>query len=81
MKAHICADSQDIAPKTHNLVRLGEWSKLSLDPEQIDFLAEMNPFNIEGRYPEVWGAPPSREEARHLIKQAGELFEWLKNQL
>ncbi|HAO23308.1 MAG: hypothetical protein BWK80_22150 [Desulfobacteraceae bacterium IS3] len=81
IKAHICRNTNDIAPKLHNLVRLAEVSGIYFDQTQTDLLAEMNPFNIEGRYPEIWGAVPSREEADILIERTGEFFRWLKNQL
>ncbi len=32
-------------------------------------LVEMNPFNIEGRYPEMWGLAPSKEEADILLQK------------
>ncbi|MDP2862416.1 MAG: hypothetical protein Q8N95_06455 [Desulfobacterales bacterium] len=58
----------DVAPRLHNLVRLAELSGIIFEQKQIDLLAEMNPFNIEGRYPEVWGATPSRKEADMLSR-------------
>jgi hypothetical protein len=56
LKAHICLHTNDIAPKLHNLVRLAELSGIAFTEEQKDLLADINPFNIEGRYPELWGA-------------------------
>ncbi|HEY89099.1 MAG TPA: hypothetical protein G4N98_05110 [Thermoflexia bacterium] len=41
----------------------------------------MNPFNIEGRYPEMWGPIPSQKEADTLVQKTGEVFGWLKKQL
>jgi len=81
LKAHICRNIKDVAPRTHNLVRLAELSGIVLEQKQKDLLAEINPFNIEGRYPEVWSAVPSRNEAGTLRQRTKELFEWLKNQL
>ncbi|MBF0226732.1 MAG: HEPN domain-containing protein [Desulfobacterales bacterium] len=81
IKAHVCRNINDISPRIHNLVRLAELSGISFGQTQNDLLAEMNPFNIEGRYPEMWGETLSREEADIFIKRAKELFEWLKNQL
>ena len=81
LKAHVCRNSGDIAPRLHNLTRLAEMSGIAFIPEHTDFLAEMNPFNIEGRYHEIWGSVPSREEAATLAKKTGEVFRWLKNQL
>ncbi|MCI0494078.1 HEPN domain-containing protein [candidate division KSB1 bacterium] len=81
LKAHICLKTGDIAPRLHNLVRLAELSGISISQEQTDLLAEMNPFNIEGRYPETWGAIPSRNEAEKIRQKTQEIFEWLKKQL
>lgn len=67
LKAHACRNSGDIAPRLHNLARLAELSGISFRQEHMDFLADMNPFNIEGRYPEMWGLAPSREEADMLL--------------
>jgi HEPN domain-containing protein len=80
IKSHVSLSTGDIAPRIHNLVRLAELSGISFQKERIEFLAEMNPFNIEGRYPEVWGVLPSRQEAEILIQKTKELFLWLKNQ-
>ncbi len=55
LKAHVCRNSGDIAPRLHNLTRLAELSGITFQQKHTDFLAEMNPFNIEGRYPEMWG--------------------------
>jgi len=55
LKAHVCKTTRDIAPRIHNLVKLAELSGLPFEQMQIDSLAEINPFNIEGRYPEMCG--------------------------
>lgn len=81
LKAHVCHNSKDIAPRLHNLARLAELSGIAFEQKDLDFLSEMNPFNIEGRYPEMWGPVPSREEADILLQKTGGIFEWLKNQL
>ena len=81
LKAHVCRNSGDIAPRLHNLTRLAELSGITFRQGYADFLAEMNPFNIEGRYPELWGPAPSQKEADALVQKTGEIFGWLKNQL
>jgi len=77
LKAHVCRVTQDIAPRLHNLVRLAELAELDLRPAQMDTLAEMNSFNIEGRYPDTLSTPPSQEEAENYMAQADEVFQWL----
>lgn len=81
LKALVCQHTQDIAPRIHNLVRLAELANLSPTEEQLDLLAEMNVFNIEGRYPELLGPPLLQEEAEHYLQRAEEVFQWLTNQL
>jgi HEPN domain-containing protein len=72
LKAHVCRRTQGLAPRMHNLVRLAEMAELQLDDKQIDVLAEMNVFNLEGRYPEMLTPEPTVEEARRYIRRAKE---------
>jgi HEPN domain-containing protein len=77
LKAHVCRVTTDLAPRIHNLVRLAEIAKLDLRPAQLDVLAEMNAFNIEGRYPDSLSVPPEKKEAVRYIRQAEKVFKWL----
>ena len=65
-------------PSMHNLVRLVELTDLDLQSAQVDILAEINPFNMEGRYPDTLSPPPSQEEAQNYISRANEVFQWLE---
>lgn len=81
LKAHVCRCTQDLAPRLHNLVRLAEIAGLALDDDHIDLLAEMNTFNIEGRYPDLLIPPPSLKEARGYLHRSDEVYRWLMNLL
>jgi HEPN domain-containing protein len=81
LKAHVCRRTQDLAPRLHNLVRLAEIADLPLDDDHIDLLAEMNPFNIEGRYPDLLIPLPSPKEARDYLRRSDEVYRWLMNLL
>lgn len=81
LKAHVCRYTNDLAPRLHNLVRLAELSSLPLSQAQIDILAEMNAFNIEGRYPDTLAPLPSQKEANEYLCRAAEVYQWLMNQL
>jgi len=48
---------------------------------QRDVLAEMNAFNIEGRYPGSMVPPPDRVESERYMKSAEEVFQWLIQKL
>jgi HEPN domain-containing protein len=45
-------NATNIPPKTHNLNHLLSQTTLALTDEQMEFLLEVNRFQIEGRYPE-----------------------------
>lgn len=81
LKALVCLHTQDIAPRIHNLVRLAEIAELEISPQRLDILAEMNMFNIEGRYPDSALPVLSQEEAITYLKNAEEIFGWLISQL
>ena len=81
LKAHVCLVTQDLAPRLHNLVRLSEIAELGLNPDQLDVLAEMNAFNIEGRYPDTLSPPPNKKQALEYITKSKKVFQWLIDQL
>jgi len=81
LKAHVCKNTGKLAPKIHNLVRLSEIARLQLKPQDIEILAEMNEFNIEGRYPVTFVPPPGKNESLEFMKKAKGMFEWLTQKL
>lgn len=81
LKAHVCKETNDLAPKIHNLIHLSQLANINLSSDQFNLLAEMNPFNIEGRYPDSMKITPTKEEAQLLIGNARKVLEWLMNQL
>lgn len=81
LKAHVCKTTGDIAPKTHNLVRLVEISKIELSQSQIEVFADLNTFQIEGRYPDHLAPAPDSAEALKYLSQAEAVMKWLTRQL
>ena len=81
LKAHVCNKIDDLAPKLHNLVRLAELVGLDTAEKHLDLLAEMNAFNIEGRYPEQLTPEPNPEEVRSYMERTEEVLQWLISQL
>lgn len=79
LKAHICRVTGDLAPPIHNLVRLAERAGIELSSEQLDLLADVNEFNIEGRYPDTRLAPPGPELAEHYMQQIEEMRKCLNS--
>jgi HEPN domain-containing protein len=81
LKALVVVQTNDLAPRLHNLVRLAELAKLDLSSSHLDLLAELNAYNLEGRYPDTFSVPPTPAEARKLLDRTGEVFEWLMSRL
>lgn len=81
LKAHVCRATHDLAPPTHNLVRLAVLTALPFSSEQIDLLAEVNSFNIAGRYPDTAMSLPTTAEAAEYFVNIGELLKWLTRPL
>jgi HEPN domain-containing protein len=81
LKAHVCRSTRDLAPPIHNLVRLANKASLMLSQAHMETLAEMNAFNVEGRYPESLIPAPSRAEAQAYLERGEEVFRWLISML
>lgn len=81
LKAHVIRTTQDLAPRIHNLVRLVQIAALDIRPEYLDVLADMNAFNLEGRYPDVDLPLPTKEETQNYLARSEEVFQWLMSQL
>lgn len=78
LKALVCARTRELAPRLHNLVRLAETAGLELQSDQVDTLAEMNVFALEGRYPDALTPPVTKGEAREFLTRTEEVLECLK---
>lgn len=85
MKAYWCATKPEDPPYTHNMLSLYQSSNLSklLTEEQVDFIAELVPMNIEARYPSykqqvAQGLTP--EYCKKLLDQTETFVIWIKQQ-
>jgi len=76
LKALVCRQTQDIPPRIHNLVRLGELAGLKPNDRQAD----LNQFSIEGRYPEFRRTAPNQAEAADYLARSEEVLTWLTQQ-
>lgn len=81
LKAPVCLQTKDLAPRIHNLIRLAELAELNLDPRQRELLAEINIFNIQDRYPDTLFPEPSSEDVEQYVTNAGAMYQWLAKQL
>lgn len=88
IKAIIARDcaKDEIPPKIHDLSKLAIRAKLidSMSEKQQDFIEELNPLNIEARYPEYKehiAKTLTPERCGEIIAGTEELLCWIKKQL
>jgi len=86
LKAYYVKRLKDIPPYTHNLLLLAEKSGIYqyFSEEQKDLLDELEPLNIEARYPKnkkILFRILSNEKCKIIIKETEELFKWIMGML
>jgi len=80
-----CAEDE-FPPKIHHLTKLAKVAAVfdKLTEEQKTLLADLNPLNIEARYPEYKSKMSdslSAERLEKLIAETEDLLCWIKNEL
>ena len=86
IKAMIAFKTEEVPPKIHDLAKLADKAEMreDLSEEQLDFLEELTPFNIEARYPmykEKMAAKLSQAYCKNLLARTEEFLCWTKQQL
>ncbi|GJM41101.1 MAG: hypothetical protein DHS20C20_13830 [Ardenticatenaceae bacterium] len=80
VKAHVLHHTKHEPPKIHNLSRLVTLTHLELDQDKRHLLAEMNRFNIEGRYSSNPIALPDAEQVQMYWSRIEGTLQWLVKQ-
>ncbi len=76
--------SENIPPRTHNLIFIVSQTKMQLTQRQNEFLLELNRFQIEGRYPEqvdTLHKIVNSKMTRLIMDEAKQLQQWLLSKL
>ncbi len=81
LKAHVVRKTKNFPPMIHNLISLARIAELELTPQQVDLFSELNPLNIEARYPGSVVQRPTKRQAELIIKHTKVVLEWLINEL
>ena len=81
LKAHVSKVTETLPPRTHDLLRLAELAGILLEPPRRTFLARLQRFCMEGRYPDFPIETPELDEARAELDMARETRSWLVKQL
>lgn len=86
MKAYWCATKPEDPPYTHNLMSLYQSSNLVklMSEEQVMFISQMMPMNIEARYPsykEKMFKNLTPENCKQMLDTTIEILLWIKSKL
>jgi len=81
LKAHVVKISEEIAPRTHNLIHLLEKANLELSENEEIFLGILMKYQLQGRYPDYNPIIPDKLIVQNYLKQTENLLQWLKKKL
>ena len=86
LKAMVASVTMEIPPKIHDLKKLASKGKISdiLSEKQLEFLVELEPLNIEARYPDYKRSIAKMmtdEKTARIFKETEEFLCWIKQRL
>jgi HEPN domain-containing protein len=81
IKAHIVKKSEDVAPRSHNLIYLSELAELEFDEAAQTFLGILMKYQLQGRYPDYDPVLPDQQRVIEYLNKTKELLQWLKMKL
>ena len=81
LKAYVSKATDAVPPRTHDLLRLAELAGISLAVPRRTFMARLQRYCLEGRYPDLPPETPAWDEARSELDEAQETRSWLVKQL
>jgi HEPN domain-containing protein len=82
LKAIVSEATQNIPPKTHNLIYLIKLGEVNLPPDLFDFVAKLNNASIITRYPEDFRKLLEvfpQDIAKEYLITTQKVIEWLKS--
>ena len=86
LKAVVANVAEEIPPKIHDLIKLAAKSDIydRLSEKQLSFLEELDPFNIEARYPDYKAKIEETltdEKCERILKETEDFLCWIKKEL
>lgn len=86
LKAYFCKVKNDTVPFTHSISYLAKKADILdvLSKEQVDFLDQIEPLNIEARYPshkDLLLKSLSEQKCISMIEKTKEFQKWIKARL
>ena len=81
IKAIVVQNTNQVPPRSHNLLWLLDKTDISLNKEQEMLIGKLMVYQLEGRYPEHFPSAPLKIEALEILKATKNFHKWLINKL
>ncbi len=81
LKAHVVDKTNEVAPRSHNLIYLSEIAGLELDDNTEIFMGILMKYQLQGRYPDYDPVIPGVLKLNEYFEKTKTLFQWLKEKL
>ena len=81
LKALVVKKTEQHPPRTHILSSLADTAEIILTENQEQFIAEIQTFQLEGRYPENFPSEPDPISTKAYFEETIVLHKWLKAML
>lgn len=81
IKANVIKQTNDVAPRSHNLIYLSEKADLMFDEDDETFLGILMKYQLQGRYPDYNPNMPEELKAREYLNRTKALLKWLTGKL
>jgi HEPN domain-containing protein len=81
IKAHVVKFTNEIAPRSHNLIFLSEKANLTFDDDNETFLGILMKYQLQGRYPDYNPIIPEISNVNNYLIRTEKLLIWLKKKL
>ncbi len=81
IKAHVVKTSEEVAPRSHNLIFLSEKADIEFNEETQIFLGILMKYQLQGRYPDYSPVLPNIENVNKYLDKTKNLLQWLIEEL
>ena len=81
IKSHIVKQTQEFAPRSHNLIYLSEKANLIFNEEDEIFLGILMKYQLQGRYPDYNPNIPEKAKVLDYLFRTEKLLTWIEEKL
>jgi len=81
IKAHVMKQTNDSAPRSHNLIYLSERANLLFEEDDEILLGILMKYQLQGRYPDYNPTVPDKAKIVDYLMKTEKLLKWLEVKL